>query len=125
MTTMVRPRKDEPVDVVPDTRWMKRGACVNAPLSLFISPDTDDIAEPVYPSKDAVALCDQCPVKPECLAWALETDAIGTWAGTSDYQRALLKRKYSRKGCPSCASNMIVTERGNEICLACGVSWYA
>lgn len=116
-----------------EVRWMREANCRNAPLDIFIAPSVDDALDAdvdidggyQYPTAEATAYCEPCPVRAECLAWALKNDAVGVWANTSDYQRSLLARKQSRKRCPSCSSNMIITRGTSEICLPCGVSWFA
>ena len=40
------------------------------------------------------AICNRCPVIPECLAWALETKVAGFVAGRSTEERAQLRSKY-------------------------------
>jgi len=42
---------------------------------------------------NAQAVCRRCPVSTECLAWALEHNPIGVWAGTTEHQR----RKYPKE----------------------------
>lgn len=41
----------------------------------------------------ARAICARCPVRPECLAWALAHEIIGVWGGTSARQRHALRRQ--------------------------------
>lgn len=106
-----------------DANWMEQAACSGAPMEIFItSGDGDD--EPPYPRPEAKWYCDRCPVRKECLDWAQSTGAVGTWGGTSTYQRSVLRRPRQRKGCPGCESKLLVVEQGKELCLACGVSWY-
>jgi WhiB family transcriptional regulator, redox-sensing transcriptional regulator len=102
--------------------WKSKAACVNAPVDLFITfGDQDD--EPYYPSKEALAFCDNCPVRPECLQWAYDHNETGTWGGTTTYQRTQLQRDRERVKCPGCASADVVFEGTIQLCLSCGVSW--
>lgn len=114
--------------------WQRAASCRDADPRLFMPPETDDNeADDVYagtsvpwvPAAEAKRICDMCPVRTQCLAWALAADAIGVWAGTSDYQRSLLTRKTARKKCPDCQSTMILTKGSSQVCGACGVSWFA
>lgn len=41
----------------------------------------------------ARAVCGDCPVSRQCLAWAIEHDEHGLWAGTSREQRKALQRQ--------------------------------
>jgi len=88
-----------------------------------VDPKTEEEYEPPYPSPDVKRICDQCPVRPECLTWALDTDQEGIWGGTSTYERSLMKTPRQRKSCITCGSIEVVTERNHELCCACGVSW--
>lgn len=111
--------------------WMERAACRIAPSTLFITPD--GVEDPPYPPPAALFYCNRCPVRRECLDWALTekvtlgdgttTDVAGVWGGMTEYQRRQLKRPQSRSRCPGCSSDYLVEEYQYEICLACGVSW--
>lgn len=59
---------------------------------------TPDDAELFYPhrytddsTRQARALCRQCPAHAGCLAWALEHETDGVWADTSPDQRRAIK----------------------------------
>ena len=66
--------------------WQKRANCRGT--------DTDKF----YPEKGgrnvtAKRICDRCPVKVECLEYALETDEkYGIWGGTSEEERKEMRR---------------------------------
>jgi hypothetical protein len=113
-----------------DLWWSSLGACKGAPSAIFISEgDEDD--EPPYPAKEALRFCDACPVKPDCLAYAMthkDGDGnypVGVWGGMSSYQRDQLRRKLNRSKCVGCGSDQFIVGQGQqELCLACGVSWY-
>lgn len=106
--------------------WLtsRERACVGEPFETFITPgDADD--EPPYPSPRARGLCSVCPVRVDCLQYALEEDIeFGVWGGLSSFQRSQIQRKQPRKTCPGCGyKDGIVEENGCEVCLGCGVSW--
>ena len=42
----------------------------------------------------AKAICDSCPLKIECLEYALTRGEIGIWGGTTEEQRNSLRRRY-------------------------------
>jgi WhiB family redox-sensing transcriptional regulator len=65
--------------------WIAQAACAGVDPDLF------------FPSKGeasdaAKALCAGCPVKGECLAFALDHHCQGIWGGTSERERARLRR---------------------------------
>lgn len=102
--------------------WWDRAACRNKPLDWFITPgDADD--EPWEPDPRATAVCDVCPVRPECLADAIRNGDVGTRAGTSVHQRRQLKRPRERLACPVCRSTDTATVGSYQFCLSDGYSW--
>lgn len=109
--------------------WRTFARCRDRPETFAIVED-DDGNEPNYPTSDQVTCCQLCPVRAECLSYALEAnEQAGVWGGMTAYQRRLLSRVYSRKSCPGCSSHDIIVEgygsRTHEVCTACGVSWPA
>jgi WhiB family transcriptional regulator, redox-sensing transcriptional regulator len=88
-----------------------------------------DVFFPIYdaPSYNApaIAICDRCTVKAECLEWALERGEEGVWGGTGAADRRSLIRKRQRATCVGCKSEHIVAspDQTQEICLDCGLSW--
>ncbi len=102
--------------------WFNRAACRGTDWSIFITlGDGDD--EPPYPTLTALAYCDRCPVRKECLDYALECDAYGVWGGMTSYQRKQLKRPRPRVCCPGCGARDLISDHVHEVCLACGMSW--
>lgn len=120
-------------DVRVSFSWMENPAraCRGAPREIFFpvtikaNGEVDDEAEePPWPSAEATSFCDRCPVKAECLQWALDTgEPFGIWGGFSGYQRELVSKTRRRRLCPGCDAPDVVTEGANELCLRCGVSW--
>jgi len=74
-----------------DTRWRDRAACRDSDPNLFFPVGSTGAAlEEVAAAK---ALCRTCPVRAECLAFALETNQeAGVWGGTSEEERRELRR---------------------------------
>ncbi len=101
--------------------WRASAACRAAPTELFVSRDEED--EPYYPNQLALAFCNVCPVRVECLRHALENNEVGTWGGTTTYQRGQLSRELDRARCPNCGSSELIYENKVQLCLACGMSW--
>jgi WhiB family redox-sensing transcriptional regulator len=106
--------------------WMRDAACRGADPEVFF--DEGDWRF-WYPSQVALALCRSCPVRVTCLDFALTHRMVGTWGGTSDYQRRSLLRGIPRRRCPVCegrALAVITSSWGHPtliICVACGMSW--
>lgn len=66
--------------------WLAMAACRREDTKLFFpgSSDTDPVA---------VAICNRCRVRPDCLTYALARPELsGIWGGTSDGERRLLRR---------------------------------
>lgn len=66
------------------------GLCAEIDPELFYPERGCSVREPI-------SVCLACPVRAECLAWALETDERwGVWGGTSEQQRAKMRRERRR-----------------------------
>ncbi len=65
--------------------WMENAACIDMPLDVFFpGPGRLGAAD----TRKAVAICRQCPVRQDCLDYALEhPDMAGVWGGTSHRER--------------------------------------
>jgi len=102
-------------------RFLKdNGLCAQADPELFY-PQYDS---PSF-TEDAIAVCDRCPVRAECLDWALDHEEQGVWGGTSEATRRSLKRPRQRRHCIICQSTNVVTntEETRGYCVSCGLSW--
>jgi WhiB family redox-sensing transcriptional regulator len=65
-----------------------RAACFSTSPNLFFS-DTQGES-----SREALAVCAACPVRSECLAYALDNNEIlGVWGGTTPKQRRRMQRR--------------------------------
>lgn len=48
----------------------------------------------VYENKDILKkICGTCKAKNECLEYALEYSVVGYWAGTSELERRIMRKK--------------------------------
>jgi WhiB family redox-sensing transcriptional regulator len=70
-------------------------ACKGADLALFFGPDSEFVTARQQREAKAKAICARCPVKAECLEYALDArETFGVWGGTTeDERRALLRRR--------------------------------
>lgn len=70
--------------------WRALAACSAGPSSKFFSP-SEEVAS------DAKKVCMKCPVRPECLAYALSIQAtFGVWGGLDPAELASMRRTHSR-----------------------------
>lgn len=71
--------------------WMRRAACKGQPDVVFF-PDHEDDEQPDYTT--ARHICAGCPVRSQCLAYALELNIRhGMFAGLTPAERAALRRQ--------------------------------
>jgi hypothetical protein len=103
-----------------DVGWQREARCEGA--SFEFTPDV----ETPQALDQARTWCDPCPVRTECLAYALLYRMSGYWGGTDTAERRLLGYARERVRCPVCRSKaLLTTTEGHEICQACGMSWTA
>jgi WhiB family redox-sensing transcriptional regulator len=70
-----------------DIRWREDAACRDEDTNIFF-PVTDEDAGP------AKAICAVCPVREECLEFALATrQEDGVWGGLTETERRRLRRR--------------------------------
>ena len=70
-----------------DRPWAAYGSCRGADPDLFF-PGPDGTAD------EGIKVCGGCPVREECLAWALETRmSYGVWGGTTERDRRRMLRR--------------------------------
>ena len=66
--------------------WHQHGACRGADPNLFFPERGESV-------KEAKAVCARCPVRAECLEYALENhEVVGIWGGLSARERRQLSR---------------------------------
>jgi WhiB family redox-sensing transcriptional regulator len=70
----------------PDRQWVRAAACQDEDPDLFFSTGAAQ-------TEMAKAVCATCPVRLQCLRWALESGQnSGVWGGLSEDERRLLKQ---------------------------------
>jgi WhiB family redox-sensing transcriptional regulator len=74
--------------------WQHQGACVDVdPESFFLEPNMRG-KEKRTREVTAIAICNTCPVKQQCLDHALKVpEAYGVWGGMTEEQRHVLAKK--------------------------------
>jgi WhiB family transcriptional regulator, redox-sensing transcriptional regulator len=76
--------------------WRHQGACLDEDADLFFPLGISDAA--YHQMEDARQVCLRCPVREQCLDWALENgQEHGVWGGTTENERRLLRRRMIRK----------------------------
>lgn len=69
-----------------DRPWAAYASCRSADPEIFFSAADDSVAE-------AIRICRGCPVRQECLEWAILTHArYGVWGGMTERQRRRVAR---------------------------------
>jgi WhiB family redox-sensing transcriptional regulator len=67
--------------------WRQEAACRDFETDIFF-PDSDEQAAP------ALAVCASCPVREQCLDFALTTNqSDGIWGGTTETERRRIRRR--------------------------------
>jgi len=67
--------------------WMEQGACRGVNPETFHPLRGED-------TRPAKAICAECPVREECLAYALSVpEKQGVWGGVSERQRREMRRR--------------------------------
>lgn len=78
------------VPISDERPWVVFGACREADPDLFF-PTTREETE------QALAVCASCPVRPECLEYALEAgERFGIWGGLTEKRRRKLAGRRRR-----------------------------
>ena len=75
--------------------WRHAAECRESDPELFFPVGTSGPA--LLQITEAKAVCGRCPVRAECLDWALRTGQdAGIWGGMSEDERRALRRRMAR-----------------------------
>lgn len=79
--------------MIPSMEWQRDAACAGVGSDVFFPGKYEsDLV------KQAQRICSGCPVRTECLSWALERpEYFGTWGGMSEHQRKKLRTERNRR----------------------------
>lgn len=77
-----------PLDLTQRPAWMAEAARRGVDSAVFFPARGE-------PTDAAHQACGRCPTRGPCLAYALEEDVEGVWAGTSKRQRRVMRREAS------------------------------
>ena len=79
-----------------DYTWRRSAICRDTDPDLFFPVGTTGYA--LVQIDRAKQVCGECPVKVECLDYALETNQdSGIWGGTSEEERRSLRRRLATR----------------------------
>lgn len=74
--------------------WHRHAACAD-------HPDVDFFPDTSHGVRRAKAICHTCPVRVECLSWAIDHDEVfGVWGGMSIRERDQVRRRARVRGNP-------------------------
>lgn len=75
-----------------DQDWRAFASCTDHDPDLFFSPGSLE-------HKIAKGICRKCPVRPECLAYAMDTPVDhGVWGGMTERERKRVRRRAGSAG---------------------------
>ena len=77
------------LELTPTTEWQQRGLCRANDSEIFVPP-THFEHKPEREAREAKAkaVCAGCPVRVDCLSWALAVrEPYGVWGGASEGER--------------------------------------
>lgn len=78
-----------------ETWWIERSRCVGEDPELFFPIGTTEPA--IEQTAQAIEVCRECPVRSECLEWALDTcQDAGVWGGLGEEDRREIRRARRR-----------------------------
>ncbi len=72
--------------------WQDRGRCRDLDPDLFFPPVESESSEQRQARESAAkAVCSACPVRAECLSWALaHRERLGVWGGLTERERQVV-----------------------------------
>lgn len=74
--------------------WQHRGACRDRDSGQFFHPDGERGAARGRREREAKKVCQRCPVREQCAAYALATrEPYGVWGGFTEHERSMLLRE--------------------------------
>ena len=78
-----------------ETVWIELASCLDQDPELFFPVGTTGAA--IVQAERAKAVCAACPVRGECLRWALDTcQDAGVWGGLDEEERRVIRRQRRR-----------------------------
>src|ERR1039457_5823411 len=108
---MSQVRRQSAVLPRPNWGWQDAAACRGEDLLLFFGPDGERQPEREIRERKAKGVCAACPVRLECLNYAVSRpEKYGTWGGLNEDERSAERRRRMRRG--NAARGQHTTEDG-------------
>ena len=83
--------------MMPEDDWKLRAACLTHSPALFFAKRWESKRETVKREKRAKRVCATCPVREQCLTYALtRNEKYGIWGGLTEKERTQMRRKMRR-----------------------------
>lgn len=86
---------------IPEFIFKDNASCAETDPELFFSHEVLDFNGKVRGKylnlAAAKKICDSCPLKIDCLEYALNNNEVGIWGGTTEEQRSTIRRSSNRK----------------------------
>jgi WhiB family redox-sensing transcriptional regulator len=84
--------------MMPNWTWQRSAACRGEDLYLFFGREGESRTQRDQREATAKSICGQCPVRSECLSYALsKPERYGFWAGLGEDERASERRRRMRR----------------------------
>src|SRR5437667_5698481 len=98
----------------PNWGWQDAAACRGEDLMLFFGPDGERQPERDVRERKAKAVCASCPVRIDCLNYAVaRPEKYGTWGGLNEDERSAERRRRMRRANAACLAQHRAT-RGSK-----------
>ena len=82
----------------PGWGWQEDAACRGEDVVLFFGPDGERQPEREIRERKAKQICTSCPVRAECLTYAVSRpEKYGIWGGLNEDERAAERRRRMRR----------------------------
>jgi WhiB family redox-sensing transcriptional regulator len=69
--------------------WLDQAACAKTNPDLFFPPR--GVGRRSKHAQAAKEICAGCPVRRDCLQWALDNDEVGIWGGLTQRERVVFR----------------------------------
>lgn len=83
---------------LPRFGWQEAAACRGEDIGLFFGPEGERQPERDVRERKAKAVCGRCPVRAECLDYAIaKPERYGIWGGMNEDERVAERRRRTRR----------------------------